>query len=890
MSNKEQGLTGVRMMSEGSAPVLNYNVPEPTAYNGRTYIELNVPDDYFIPVDNGDSSLSARAFGAYATSPAAASPLEELRKVKASGDRLTKRLSELTEEDVERQEREGKKLSLYKTMTGAWSYRFISKPAAASAQSDAHLGMMAALKVTDDGGMTPPIRDNGGYVPMMDGEDDPWGGGEDPPPSDPIPSITATITAPAANANLTGPHTGAVVDIKGAALVVGGTLGSVKVKIGTGVWQSAQVSGSSWVLPGAVISEQGLVTIQAQATHSSANKSYIAMRKVNVALEQAPDVTPPSIAITSPAAGAQLTTNNGPAATVVVQGTASDDRGVTKVEILVDGASPVLATTTNNFATWSKSISVPSGNHAISARCYDEKGHMSEASLDVSVDTTAPAISITSPMPGANIAGTYSKGAVIEVFGTASDNTSIDVVEVSLNDSPAYARAIPKAPGDWSVWKATLNTNLPGTCVIKARATDTSGNTMIASMDVKVTILPEISSRKNRIILIESYRLSSFHGNYGGGRTLKTFSLLPGEKTKISIKSFTQTEESRIEASTILDSVTDDIADEFEKSIGDETTNKISYDSSNEYKLEASMGVSWGGWGNASASASTSGATNAAREQMAKNIVNSTQKHVAKASARRDVQVNTTNQVKETSSEEATIVREIENINMSRTLNFVFRQMNQEFITLLHLVDVRIGFYREEDIGTGDNKFYQEVTLPELDRLLEMTVVEDKRQEVRNTIIYQLMNIFDYQDYRHAFVEEAVLRDETGEASPATNYLRVKKDYYSEYFDESTGTKIKVPGIILAANQHVLRTEGIVVDAVLGQGEALDEYSSKLQLQSVREKELKNDLLQTEVRMRELALQILETGDSAAAALYAMLNPQPVAAEEEEAETAALLR
>ena len=48
---------------------------------------------------------------------------------------------------------------------------------------------------------------------------------------------------------------------------------------------------------------------------------------------------------------------------------------------------------------------------------------------------------------------------------------------------------------------------------------------------------------------------------------------------------------------------------------------------------------------------------------------------------------------------------------MSRTLNFVFRQMNQKFYTVLSLVDVRIGFFN------GFEK--QEVTVPEIDQLLE---------------------------------------------------------------------------------------------------------------------------------------------------------------------------
>jgi len=39
-----------------------------------------------------------------------------------------------------------------------------------------------------------------------------------------------------------------------------------------------------------------------------------------------------------------------------------------------------------------------------------------------------------------------------------------------------------------------------------------------------------------RIMLVESYELSTHLGNYGAGRTLSTFTLLPGEKTTISIK------------------------------------------------------------------------------------------------------------------------------------------------------------------------------------------------------------------------------------------------------------------------------------------------------------------------------------------------------------------
>ena|GEM_PF-6675129 len=50
--------------------------------------------------------------------------------------------------------------------------------------------------------------------------------------------------------------------------------------------------------------------------------------------------------------------------------------------------------------------------------------------------------------------------------------------------------------------------------------------------------VPEPQAARPRLYLIETYRLSSFLGSYGAGRILKTFTLLPGEKTKISVKTF----------------------------------------------------------------------------------------------------------------------------------------------------------------------------------------------------------------------------------------------------------------------------------------------------------------------------------------------------------------
>ena len=76
--------------------------------------------------------------------------------------------------------------------------------------------------------------------------------------------------------------------------------------------------------------------------------------------------------------------------------------------------------------------------------------------------------------------------------------------------------------------------------------------------------------QKVAIAIIEKYRLTTFLGNYGAGRTLQTFSLLPGEKTKLSFKTYKRTSASAKAASSVLDSYTQESAREFERSVGQE--------------------------------------------------------------------------------------------------------------------------------------------------------------------------------------------------------------------------------------------------------------------------------------------------------------------------------
>ena len=367
-----------------------------------------------------------------------------------------------------------------------------------------------------------------------------------------------------------------------------------------------------------------------------------------------------------------------------------------------------------------------------------------------------------------------------------------------------------------------------------------------------------------RLLLIETYRLSSFLGNYGAGRTLGTFSLLPGEKTTISVKTYSKTETDAKSASSILDSFSHESSEDFENSVQQEQSDKNASSESFEYHAEADAHASWG-WGSANISGGVKGGSNSSREDFAKNVSNALDKHAAKASSKRDVQVNTSYESKQESGVETSTVRELQNINVGRTLNFVFRQMNQEFISILHLVDVRLGFFN----GYAESR--REVALHDMDSLFDQVLVPNSslRQQVRDIILGELQTIFDYQDNPQPIVEDRQLG--VNSLGVNSSYLRVRKDL------KTTVTigdgQYTVPGVPVRVDSRVMRTEGVIVEALLGQGDALDPYSHGLQDEKVREKVLANDVVDAHAKREALGQSIVANTDAAGAKLFAEVFP-----------------
>jgi hypothetical protein len=605
-----------------------------------------------------------------------------------------------------------------------------------------------------------------------------------------------------------------------------------------------------------------------------------------------PDGPPPppdksffSIKITSPANGATIT---GPANNIPINitGTCSDvDHIIQKVELTIspNPSKQAIQTKQGDWSNWSVSDTITNeGPHTITAKATDVDGNVKTSIINIttsfiaSPDKTPPTVSIISPKFDETVSGPNGN-VTIKVSGTASDNpggSGLGQVEVKIGNN-AFKLATPSAPGDWSNWSASDIVTSEGSQTIIARAHDKAGNT---SNDVSVNIksafivTPPTSLGRPRIFIIESYLLSSYLGNYGAGRTIKTLTLLPGEKTKLTFKTFHSEETQSKQASTILDSFTEESAADFESTLNHEQSDKQNYSQSLQYEINAKAHASWG-WGGIDISGGVKSAANSTREEFVKNISNVTQKHTSKASAKRDINISTEYESKIQSTEETVTEQEIQNINVSRTLNFIFRQINQEFITFLHLVDIRIGYFFDVNPADQTTWIQKEVPLSDLDSLLTLFIVPGRAQEVKNAILNQLSPIINYKgDAINDFITSVSLSS-TPNGPAVRTYFRVNKDYTATYVDPSTNTTRIVPGIIMSANKYVLRTDGVVVESLLGAGDALDSYSHGLQNESVKDKTYHNTLLSLEILKNQLGIDIVKAKDAQSAQLYAQVFP-----------------
>jgi len=185
-----------------------------------------------------------------------------------------------------------------------------------------------------------------------------------------------------------------------------------------------------------------------------------------------PDTTPPVTSLTSPANGATVS------GTLNVSASASDNAGVTTVQLLVDGAVAKTATAAPYSFSWN-TTGLSNGNHTLQTRAIDAAGNAGLSTpVVVAVSNLAASsltVSVTNPANGSNVP----RSQKVTVSASVIDNSKVTRVEFYVDNS--LLGATTSAPYNYP-WKVPAK---PGVLhKIQAKAYDAMGNTALQTVTV----------------------------------------------------------------------------------------------------------------------------------------------------------------------------------------------------------------------------------------------------------------------------------------------------------------------------------------------------------------------------------------------------------------------
>eukprot|EP00537_Pseudo-nitzschia_pungens_P014816 CAMPEP_0172402890 /NCGR_PEP_ID=MMETSP1061-20121228/56581_1 /TAXON_ID=37318 /ORGANISM="Pseudo-nitzschia pungens, Strain cf. pungens" /LENGTH=969 /DNA_ID=CAMNT_0013137055 /DNA_START=76 /DNA_END=2985 /DNA_ORIENTATION=- len=381
------------------------------------------------------------------------------------------------------------------------------------------------------------------------------------------------------------------------------------------------------------------------------------------------------------------------------------------------------------------------------------------------------------------------------------------------------------------------------------------------SSEVNFSEPPRIDIKDMNFFAIEVYNLSLFYGRYGYGRTINTFTLLPGETTTIEISKTRERTDQSERKDTVFDKASSETSKELENSVEQEQSTSSETSSSDSQSVSASASGGLGAF-SFSVSASASQSSSESRQEAARAVASAVEKQASAYSAERTVEANTFSSTKESLNESQSNKRTLQNLNNNRTLNFVFRQLNQEYVSVLHLVDIRIKF-----LGADDR--FRDANLSGLRGLVERYVEKGSVDLVTTGIINKVRFVDNYKD---ELVDVLVQKQAPPFSKPfnTINFLEngdVKKTKPATVTDRKDALRIAptivfnkrleddleitdnvgirgISGVIIREDKYVLRTEGIGVDAIIGNGDALDQYGRNLQDEDIKEKQANTRILE----------------------------------------------
>jgi thermitase len=192
-----------------------------------------------------------------------------------------------------------------------------------------------------------------------------------------------------------------------------------------------------------------------------------------------PDITPPAVAVNSPLSGESVT------GTITATVSASDDVGVAKVELYLDGVLFAADAISPYTFIWDTAQS-GDGPHTLTAVAYDAAGN-SAASAPVSVsvanggaDTTPPTVGIMAPAAGSVVT------KVVKVAVQARDNGLVSAVDFLVDGQVSSTMTCNASAVDLTfIWNTRKDGR--GAHTLTAVARDEAGN-QSASAPVAVSV------------------------------------------------------------------------------------------------------------------------------------------------------------------------------------------------------------------------------------------------------------------------------------------------------------------------------------------------------------------------------------------------------------------
>jgi subtilisin family serine protease len=185
------------------------------------------------------------------------------------------------------------------------------------------------------------------------------------------------------------------------------------------------------------------------------------------------DTVNPSASITSPTNGSAVSS------IVPVNVAATDNVGVTRVELYVNGALQATDTTAPYSFAWDTG-SLGNGTYYLKAVAYDAAGNSGSSSqVAVTVaaagDTTAPQVTILKPVDGSSI----SSLSRVSIAATASDNVAVTRMELYVDGTLKSSSSTGTISWNWNTKKIST-----GAHSIQTKAYDAAGNIGTASITV----------------------------------------------------------------------------------------------------------------------------------------------------------------------------------------------------------------------------------------------------------------------------------------------------------------------------------------------------------------------------------------------------------------------